>query len=212
MSKQYIMFTVGHSNHSASSFIKLLQMHNITDLVDIRSFPASGRFPHFNKTTLSMNCEDANINYIWMGNELGGKGIGVGRRLQTEEGKQALNNLVEMIQIGSPKLGDSRGRLIAIMCSEGNWRECHRSMVSNAISNLNDFEVYHIHPDGSTEVHRYLADFDPDSNVLKRLVAITEESQIKTLINTEPSDIRKENEVEIKAKKTKPKGRLQNKF
>lgn len=46
------IWTIGHSTRSADEFVKLLAMHKIGMLVDIRSFPGSRRYPQFNKESV----------------------------------------------------------------------------------------------------------------------------------------------------------------
>ncbi|HZW64956.1 MAG TPA: DUF488 domain-containing protein, partial [Hanamia sp.] len=50
--KQKIIYTIGHSTHSLEEFIAMLKSFNIELLADIRSFPGSRKFPHFNKENL----------------------------------------------------------------------------------------------------------------------------------------------------------------
>ncbi|HEY7059498.1 MAG TPA: DUF488 domain-containing protein, partial [Vicinamibacterales bacterium] len=41
------IFTIGHSTHTAEQFLKLLRLHNIAQLADVRTVPRSRRHPHF---------------------------------------------------------------------------------------------------------------------------------------------------------------------
>ena len=43
------IWTIGHSTHSLEEFINMLQSFSIELVADIRSFPGSRRYPHFNK-------------------------------------------------------------------------------------------------------------------------------------------------------------------
>ena len=55
------MWTIGHSTRSIEEFIGLLKSHGITLLVDVRRFPASRRYPHFNGTDLARSLDAAGI-------------------------------------------------------------------------------------------------------------------------------------------------------
>ena len=57
------IWTVGHSTRSAQEFNEILLAHRIAALVDVRSFPGSRRYPHFNKSELSRNLKGAGILY-----------------------------------------------------------------------------------------------------------------------------------------------------
>jgi len=65
------LFTIGHSNHSLDYFIELLLAHRLSTIADVRSSPYSKYSPHFNKDVLDSALRNANINYIFLGGELG---------------------------------------------------------------------------------------------------------------------------------------------
>ena len=46
------LFTIGHSTHTADHFLALLRLHNIAQLVDVRTVPKSRRHPQFNGDAL----------------------------------------------------------------------------------------------------------------------------------------------------------------
>ena len=58
------IWTVGHSTRTIEEFIDIPRHHQIEILVDVRHFPGSRRFPHFNKiavhdafVTAGIRCE-----------------------------------------------------------------------------------------------------------------------------------------------------------
>ena len=74
MSKtQYPVFTIGHSNHSLEHFIELLRAHEVDEVVDVRSAPYSRYAPHFNRDELEDALEKVGVDYLFMGDELGGR-------------------------------------------------------------------------------------------------------------------------------------------
>ena len=66
------VFTIGHSSHPNERFIALLKQHEVESVVDIRRFPASRKFPHFNREQLQASLNAAGIDYYWF-EALGGR-------------------------------------------------------------------------------------------------------------------------------------------
>ncbi len=159
--KQKIIYTIGHSTHTLEEFIAMLKSFNIELLADIRSFPGSRKFPHFNKENLPASLAENNIEYIHLKN-LGGRrkvnpdSCNTGWRvaafrgyadyMETESFKKAIH---ELEQIASTKR-------VAYMCAEAVWWRCHRSLVSDYLKN-EDWTVLHIMGVGKTTEHPYTA-------------------------------------------------------
>lgn len=133
-----ILYTIGHSTRPIEEFIELLQSHDITQLVDIRTIPKSRHNPQYGQEELRSSLEMAGIDYVYL-EELGGlrpatkNSINDGWHnlsfrnyadyMQTE---QFAHGLKELISI-------SKNKVTAIMCAEAvPWR-CHRSLVSDAL-------------------------------------------------------------------------------
>ncbi|MGH9880492.1 MAG: DUF488 family protein, partial [Pyrinomonadaceae bacterium] len=57
------VWTVGHSTRSAEEFARILTEHQIANLVDVRSFPGSRRYPQFNKEQLSAYLAAIDVRY-----------------------------------------------------------------------------------------------------------------------------------------------------
>lgn len=117
---QGLVFTIGTSNRSAEEFIELLPSHGVEVLVDVRRFPSS-RFEHFRQDALAARLSEAGIEYVHMGEELGGRRSGGYQRftLTAEfwEGVTKLENL-------------AREKRAAIACAERfPWR-CHRRFIA----------------------------------------------------------------------------------
>lgn len=67
------LFTIGRSSMEAGEFTRLLAMHEAGVVMDVRSRPASGRFPHFNGAVLKNILPSEGIAYQFLGEELGGR-------------------------------------------------------------------------------------------------------------------------------------------
>ena len=65
------IYTIGHSNHSIEHFLELLAAYRVSSVIDVRSGPYSKYSPHFDKEVLENALVNANIDYIFLGKELG---------------------------------------------------------------------------------------------------------------------------------------------
>jgi uncharacterized protein (DUF488 family) len=141
------IYTIGHSNHSIDQFVALLKGAGITALADVRSRPYSRYCPHFNRKPLQASLQDAGIEYVYLGAELGGKpdhpALAGPDTLAFQHG---LNRLI---------MGAGRYR-VAIMCAEKDPRHCHRThLITPALEGLH-VVVQHILADGSIVPHQSL--------------------------------------------------------
>ncbi|MDD5678447.1 MAG: DUF488 domain-containing protein [Kiritimatiellae bacterium] len=130
--------TIGHSTRLLEEFIGLLQAHEVTCVVDIRTVPRSRHNPQFNKDSLPDALKKVGVKYVHLP-ELGGlrhtKGDslnegwqnasfrGYADYMQTPEFVQSLNELIRLAY---------QDRIV-MMCAEAvPWR-CHRSLIADAL-------------------------------------------------------------------------------
>ena len=153
------IWTVGHSTRAASEFNEILLAHHIKCLVDVRSFPGSRRYPHFNRPELSHALESAGILYVHSP-QLGGRRRpspdskntawqnasfrAYADHMETREFKQGIEELLKLAE----------EKRTAIMCAEAVWWRCHRSLIADFLK-AKGVEVAHILNAGKTEVHPY---------------------------------------------------------
>jgi uncharacterized protein (DUF488 family) len=153
------IWTVGHSTRSIEEFINMLLAHEINVLVDVRHFPGSRRFPHFNKTTLAESLGAASIRYEHLV-ELGGRRTarpdshnlawrnasfrGYADYMETAPFSEGIRRLLEFTNLGPT----------AVMCSESLWWRCHRSMIADYLKAAGH-EVIHILDAKKTQSHPY---------------------------------------------------------
>ncbi len=136
------IFSVGHSNRALGELISILRRYGVEMLADIRTFPRSRRNPHFNRESLEMELPSSGIEYVWI-RELGGlREGGYENYMSTQGFEEGLNALMSAA-------GDKK---TAYMCSELDWRSCHRSFVSRALHSLG-WEVVHIYDENESETH-----------------------------------------------------------
>jgi uncharacterized protein (DUF488 family) len=152
------IWTIGHSTRSIESFLNILQAQQIQLLVDVRHFPGSRRFPHFNKAELQETLPGNGIRYLHLV-ELGG------RRPRPDSHNLVWRNAsfrgyadyMEMAAFGdgARRLQDiARGSRTAIMCSEAVWWRCHRSLIADYLKS-NGWQVLHILDEVKTQEHPY---------------------------------------------------------
>ena len=53
MSDSPTIYTIGHSTRSIDNLIAILKAHGVKAVADVRQFPRSRRFPHFNDDALA---------------------------------------------------------------------------------------------------------------------------------------------------------------
>ena len=152
MSEPITLYSIGHSDHTIEAFIALLQQHGVTAVADVRSQPYSRWTPQFNRETLTRALEAADLVYVFMGAELGGRPADRSlyelgqerpddaRVAATLDFQAGLERLLEMAQSSA----------VAMMCSEGDYQKCHRTLLITPELLVRQAQVLHILPDGRT--------------------------------------------------------------
>lgn len=123
-----IIYSIGHSNRAFSEFLSKLQENKIDTVIDIRTFPRSRFCPHFNEKRLATALQEQNVTYLFRGHNLGGKGENTGY-------EEAIGELVEMVQ---------NKKNVCVVCSEGDYKQCHRHSMLEPSFNDRGVEVIHI--------------------------------------------------------------------
>ena len=144
--------TIGHSDHDTATFIALLRRHDITLVVDVRSQPYSRWTPQFNREILARDLEEAGVAYVYLGDALGGR---PSDPALYDPGQERPNyrrvEQTNAYQAGIDRLLDlARAEQVAVMCSEGDHRQCHRHLLVTQTLLARDVHVLHIQPDGTT--------------------------------------------------------------
>jgi uncharacterized protein (DUF488 family) len=133
------VWTVGHSTHSLTEFLDLMQAHAIETVADVRRFPGSRRNPQFGAESLSTSLDVHGIDYYWF-SELGGRRRpdllevegsawrhpsfrAYAQHLKSEEFAQGLDSLLHV----------AKASRTAIMCSELLWWRCHRRLIADVM-------------------------------------------------------------------------------
>jgi uncharacterized protein (DUF488 family) len=148
------LFTIGHSNHPIARFVELLQNSGITDVIDVRTVPSSGRYPWFKKEALAQRLPRHNIAYRTQGHALGGRprdaklfcdGIADYEAMaKTPEFRGGLDRVID----------EAKGKRICLMCSEREPLDCHRCLLIGRALAERGLRLGHILADGGIEPHR----------------------------------------------------------
>jgi uncharacterized protein (DUF488 family) len=150
------LWTLGHSVRPQEETIGLLRENGVTLLADVRALPRSRRNPQYNSEAFAKALATAGIAYRHMP-QLGGmrkprpdsvnEGLQEGFRgfadyMLTPEFEGALAGLMEL----------SRQGRVSIMCAEAKPLECHRCLISDALT-VRGVEVRHILGTGQVATH-----------------------------------------------------------
>ncbi len=178
------LFTIGHSTHTQEYFLGLLKQHNIDYVLDVRSSPFSKFASWFNKDAIEDYLKKNNIVYCPMGKFFGARPTD--RTLYCAEGyldfektraselfKKGLDNVM---------LGLASGHNIALMCTEKDPFDCHRTIMVSRGFELNGVSVQHIHADGNLETQdeiniRLLDNLEKKENVDIHQISLFEQQK-----------------------------------
>jgi len=146
------ILTVGHSNQSLDSFLKLIERHAVEAVIDTRSYPVSRFAPHFNRPCVEAALEDRGIKYRFWGPELGGRPQG--HEFYDEEGRVLYWRVAEapLFLRGIEKVlrGLAKHRVV-LLCSEENPAGCHRRLLIGRVLASRGVVVEHIRGSGRIE-------------------------------------------------------------
>ena len=148
------VFTLGHSNHPLELFNRLLLQHGIDEVADVRSAPYSRYTPQFNHEPLQRALDDIGIAYTYRGGELGGRPAD--RSCYDSDGRVVYDRVAETMQFDDgirSVIRAAEDRRVALLCTENEPLECHRTLlVAQALADRN-VAVCHILADGGLESH-----------------------------------------------------------
>src|SRR5215211_7088166 len=58
------VYTVGHSTRGLDEFVAMLEAHGVRAVADVRRYPRSRKFPHFNDDALAAELPDRGLAYL----------------------------------------------------------------------------------------------------------------------------------------------------
>lgn len=153
--EKVVILTVGYGGRKMDELIALLKQYAVTHLVDVRTAPYSKFASEFNRDSLENNLRKHQIEYLYLGKELGGRPDypacydSDGRVLYEQVRKQ------EFFRQGIQKLleyASVPGRRLCLICSERKPEDCHRSkLIGEALTQMphrSPLQVLHISEEG----------------------------------------------------------------
>jgi len=159
------IYTLGHSTRDLADFSRVLQAHDIRLLEDIRAFPMSRRYPHFNREHLELWLPEIGCDYLWE-KDLGGRR---GTQMASDQSPNvalrnpSFRNYADYML--SPQFQKAAERLVAlaekkktaIMCAEYVYFRCHRMLVSDYLVGRRH-SVFHIQDEKPPTSHKLTKD------------------------------------------------------
>jgi uncharacterized protein (DUF488 family) len=138
-----LIYSIGHSSLSIDQFFHVLQHYQIEAIADVRRFPGSQKYPHFERMRLAEHLQHANISYFWLGEKLGGfRKEGYHAYAKTD---QFFSGLQQLINIASQQV-------TAFMCAEKSFINCHRRFIADQLLSQK-WNVIHIVDENLTDPH-----------------------------------------------------------
>jgi uncharacterized protein (DUF488 family) len=155
------LWTIGHSTRNLEEFTSLLRDHGLEAVIDVRRFPASRRYPHFNRPELESALAIAGIAYLWLP-ELGGRRNPAKDSVNTGLRSMAFRGYADYMETDAFRAGIERLKIAArtkpaaIMCAEAVWWRCHRSLIADYLKAAGA-EIIHIISLNNSTSHPYTA-------------------------------------------------------
>ena len=153
MSNTHTIYTIGHSTRSIESFLGVLTQYSISAVADVRSSPYSRHVPHFSREALKHELSEIGIAYVFLGDALGARSkdhncyvnnvVSYELLAKTSVFKQGIERVIE---------GSKRYR-VALMCSERDPTECHRTILVSKALTEGSISVGHILDNNKLETH-----------------------------------------------------------
>jgi uncharacterized protein (DUF488 family) len=134
-----VVFTIGHSVHTADAFVGLLQAHGVALVADVRTVPRSRRHPQFSLDELARRLAADGVGYRHFP-DLGG--LRKPRRDSANTGWTHPSFRGYADHMGTPAFQAALDELLraaeatptAVMCAEAKWWQCHRRLLADALA------------------------------------------------------------------------------
>jgi uncharacterized protein (DUF488 family) len=153
MENDAVIYTIGYSCHTFTSFVHVLLRYGVSAVADVRSQPYSRFKPEFNQDILSKSLKENDLVYVFLGDLCGA-------RIEAPEcyinGKVNYNLIsrhpkylkgIDRILKGIQKYS------VALMCAEKDPISCHRTILICRSLLTKGLSIKHILCDGAIEDH-----------------------------------------------------------
>jgi len=146
-----ILYTIGHSNHKIEDFLGLLKRHGINCIADVRSTPYSHYNTQFNREFLERELQNANIEYVYLGDQLGAR-TGDAHCYNGDSVDFECLAKTRQFHIGLEHLAEITSKYrVTLMCAEKDPIECHRFILICRNLRSSGLRIKHILSDGGIE-------------------------------------------------------------
>jgi uncharacterized protein (DUF488 family) len=140
--------TIGYQGATMPGFLRALREAGTELLVDVRAV-ASSRRPGFAKTALQANLAEAGIGYVHLrglGTPADGRAAARAGRTSEMHGifREHLGTLAAQEALWELEELVKAGRKVALLCFEADYRECHRTLVAEALGARVPVRVRHL--------------------------------------------------------------------
>jgi len=132
------ILTVGHSDRPWADFLALLEAMGAGGVADVRSFPASRRFPWFDGAALAHGLASEGIAYRPFGRALGGRrkprDRGAHPALEPRWRPYAEHMETALFRAGMADLlawAAAQSGPVALLCAERDPARCHRHLIAD---------------------------------------------------------------------------------
>jgi len=145
------VFTIGHSSQQGmpmEKFLKILKENHIGLLVDLRTRPFSQFNPRFSQKNLVNELNQNKVQYLWMGQDLGGYPVDQkGHKYESfvkymRSAKTRFGKAIDLLLKTQKNLKENEG--IVIMCSEKDHHNCHRQHIAEFLNKKHGQKIIHL--------------------------------------------------------------------
>lgn len=154
---QHALYTIGHGNRKPDEFLDLLKRYDVEYLIDVRSQPYSRFSPSFNREDLSFFMQDNGVQYVFMGDSLGGRPADLACYIDGKIDYEIVMTKEFFLEgIQRLKTAYSKNLKVALMCSETDPCECHRSKLIGRVLESEGLDLRHIDEKGRLKDQRHV--------------------------------------------------------
>ena len=144
-----IMWTTGYGDRTINGFTELLKSYSIDIVVDIRMFPASSTYRHFQRDSLREQLNSEGIDFHCAGHHFGamrevsedsphvalGESLrGFAEYMSTATFKKGIKQLIDL----------AAGRNVVLVDESTNFEDCHRKLLADYLYIMEGYRVFHI--------------------------------------------------------------------
>jgi uncharacterized protein (DUF488 family) len=152
------VYTLGHGSRTADELIEVARGAGLARVADVRRFPHSRRHPQHDRTALASALRAAGIEYVWLGEDLGGRVPEIVPASRSHNGawrEPAFRRYADAME--TPRFRVAFGHLealareapTALLCAERLWWQCHRRLLAD-LFHVRGWRVVHLlEPDKS---------------------------------------------------------------